>query len=260
MRCNRQRAVAASHCVLDSSPVKSNFKFQRTVSFVVLALNEEEHIESTTETVLTAVQNSQIDAFEIVMVNDGSTDQTGALMESQIEKLCNAKVVHHETNKGLGCAYMSGIKISSMEYVMIIAGDNIMPASSISTIINCIGKNDMVLPFMTDDQFREPIRRHGSSGFTWVINKMSGNNIRYYNGMVVRRALFTGENIESTGYSLMAECVLKFLRKGSTYIEVGVPHGYPLLKKSNSKALQIKNLRNLFYSLIRIYKIIRQST
>lgn len=238
--------------------MKPSTRFPKTVSFVVLALNEEDHIDNTIETVLAAVRASQIDGFEIVMVNDGSTDRTGMLMEAQRRTLINAKVIHHEINKGLGAAYMSGIAVLSMEYVMIIAGDNIMPAASITEIINSIGNNDMVLPFMTDDQFREPIRRYGSSGFTWVINKMSGNKIRYYNGMVVRSDLFKGEKIDSTGYSLMAECVLKFLRKGADYIEVGVPHGYPLAKKSNSKALQIKNLKNLFVSLIRIYKLTQE--
>ena len=235
-----------------------SLQYPRTISFIVLALNEEDHIEITFQTVLDAVAYSSIDAYEVVMVYDGSTDKTGVLMGAIQATSDKVKVIHNSCNKGLGAAYIRGIEVASNEYIMIIAGDNIMPTLSISKIVDLIGTHDMILPYMTDDQFREPIRRYGSSGFTWVINKMSGNKIKYYNGMVVRRSLFEGEKIDSTGYSLMAECVLKFLGKGADFIEVGVPHGYPVATKSGSKALRIKNLVNLFFSLLRIYRLTRQ--
>lgn len=228
-----------------------------TVSFIILALNEEYYIKNTIKTVLTAVESSSLSSFEIVMVDDGSTDRTGELMDEIAANLQNAKVIHHSTNRGLGSAYMSGIKVSTQEYIMIIAGDNIMPAKSITAIVDSVGKTDMVLPFMSDEKFRAPLRRYGSSGFTWVVNMMSGNRIKYYNGMVVRRSLFEGEVIESTGYSLMAECVLKFLNKSASYIEIGVPHGYPIADKPNSKALRLRNLCNVFISLCRIYSMTR---
>jgi glycosyltransferase involved in cell wall biosynthesis len=237
---------------------KSKIKYSMTVSFIVLALNEERHIEKTINTVLNATKCSDLNSFEIIMVNDGSQDRTGDLMEELASKIENSKVAHHPKNLGLGSAYMTGISFSKKEYAMIIAGDNIMPAESISAIVNSTGTSDMVLPYMSDDKFRTPLRRYGSSGFTWLVNMMSGYRIKYYNGMVVRRILFEGEKIESTGYSLMAECVLKFLHRGASYIEIGVPHGYPIKEKPNSKALRFKNLKNLFFSLLRIHKMIRE--
>lgn len=228
-----------------------------TISFIVLALNEERHIEKTINTVLNATHCSNLNSFEIIMVNDGSLDRTGDLMKALASKIENSKVAHHPKNLGLGSAYMTGISLSTKEYAMIIAGDNIMPTESIAAIVNSTGTSDMVLPYMSDDKFRTPLRRYGSSGFTLLVNMMSGYRIKYYNGMVARRILFEGEKIDSTGYSLMAECVLKFLHKGASYIEIGVPHGYPNKEKPNSKALRFKNLKNLFFSLLRIHKMIR---
>jgi len=232
--------------------------FPQTISFVVLALNEESFIDNTIETIILAAKNSKISDYEIIMVNDGSSDRTGEIMDQIAACTPKTRTIHNPVNLGLGAAYLKGVKVASLEYIMIIAGDNIMPVNSIAQIASQIGRHDMVLPYMTDDQFREPIRRYGSSGFTWLINLMSENKIKYYNGMVVRRILFNGEVIDSTGYSLMAECVLKFLKKGATYSEVGVNHGYPILSKSNSKALQLKNLKNLFFSLIKIYQICKK--
>ena len=231
----------------------------KTVSFIVLALNEEAFIETTVRMVIEAVKASRVEHYEIVMIDDGSTDRTGAIMDSLALRLHNIMVLHNRVNQGLGAAFIRGVGVATYEYVMIIAGDNIMPRKSITKIVNELGLTDMVLPYMTDDKYRETIRRYGSSGFTRLINLMSGHNIRYYNGMVVRRVLFAGEQIQSTGYSLMAECVIKFLAKGATYSEIGVPHEYPLLLRSNSKALRINNLMNLAGSLIRLHRAICQS-
>jgi len=236
----------------------SNPSSQVTLSFIVLALNEDGHIEKTFETVLGAAAGSRLSDFEVVLVDDGSTDRTGEIMDRLSQTGDNISVIHNPKNLGIGAAYLNGVKSATKEYIMIIAGDNIMPMESITRIVDMAGTTDMVLPYMTDDKFREPLRRYGSSGFTSLINFMSGHKIRYYNGMVVRRELFQGETIISTGYSLMAECVLKFLKKGATYLEIGVPHGYPLASKSNSKALRFNNLLNLVGSLYRIHLICRR--
>jgi len=235
------------------------YKNLKTVSFVVLALNEEDHIKNTIATVLTAASGSSMDDFEIIMVDDGSTDSTGAIMDKLCLNNIRLKVIHNHSNLGLGAAYLNGVQDASMEYIMIIAGDNIMPQESITEIVNNVGHVDIILPYMTDAKYREPIRRYGSLGFTCLINLMSGLNIKYYNGMVVRKRLFEGEKIQSTGYSIMAECVLKFIAKGATYYEIGVPHGYPNLSKSGSKALRINNLMNLVGSIFRIYQTLRQT-
>jgi glycosyltransferase involved in cell wall biosynthesis len=223
--------------------------YPKTVSFVVLALNEEKHIEKTIQTVLDAAKASTIEAFELVLVDDGSTDDTGRLMDQIASQRPLANVVHNEHNLGFGAAYLRGVAAATQEYVMIIAGDNIMPGHSITAILDLIGPTDILLPFMTDARFREPVRRIGSWVFARFINVLFGHRIRYYNSMVVRRALFEGVQITASGYSLQAECIMKFLAKGATYQEIGVAYGYEHVKKTSSYALHPKNLMNLARSL-----------
>jgi hypothetical protein len=70
--------------------------------------------------------------------------------------------------------------------------------------------------------------------------------------MVARRILFDGVLISATGYSLQAECVLKFLKKGATYLEIGVDYGHRQAKFATSHALRWKNLKNLVISLTKL--------
>lgn len=224
-----------------------------SVSFIVLALNEAEKIEQTVETVLEAVAASTVAAHELILVDDGSTDKTGEIMDCIADSHDHIHVVHNEQNLGFGAAYLRGVEVSTREYVMIIAGDNIMPQSSITSILDSLGPTDLVLPFMTDSSFRDPVRRYGSWFFTQLINLISGHRIRYYNGMVARRRFFSDIQIQATGYSLQAECVIKFLRAGATYREIGVICGHATAPNSSSKALRFKNLKNLMRSLVGLY-------
>jgi len=221
-----------------------------SVSFIVLALNEAEMIERTVEMVIAAVAASSLLAHELILVDDGSTDRTGEIMDRIAVRLENIRVIHNESNLGFGGAYLRGVEVATQEYVMIIAGDNIMPIHSITAILDSLGSTDIVLPFMTDDSLREPLRRYGSWTFTRLINLISGYHVSYYNAMVVRRRLFARIRINATGYSLQAECVVKFFLTGATYSEIGVAFGHSnRLLAPSSKALQVRNLTNLIYSL-----------
>lgn len=231
----------------------SNQPIPRSISFLVLALNEAVKIEETVKTVLKAAAASTIETYELVLVNDGSNDTTGEIMDRIAGCHDHIHVVHNHRNLGFGAAYLRGVEVATQEYVMIIAGDNIMPASSITAIIDQLGSTDIVLPYMIDANSREVMRRCGSWLFTQLVNLISGNKIRYYNGMVVRKSLFTGVNILATGYSLQAETVIKFLRGGATYSEIGVVCGHASAGKASSKALRLSNLANLLRSLLHLF-------
>ena len=226
--------------------------FNKSVSFVILALNEAANIHKTFLTVSDAVSRSKLEDYELIFVNDGSSDRTGDIMDEISRQFSRTRVIHNKHNLGFGAAYLEGVKISKKEYVMIIAGDNIMPTSSITAIIDSVGQIDMVLPYMLDAEYRQIIRRLGSWGFSRLINLIFGQNIHYYNSMVVRRDLFNKESISATGYSLQAECVLKFLKKGATYLEIGVDYGYRQTQFATSHALRWKNLKNLAISLTKL--------
>jgi hypothetical protein len=141
---------------------------------------------------------------------------------------------------------------------MIIAGDNLMPASSIIAILNRLGDADIILPYMSDARLRPMVRRMGSWAFARLINLLFHNHIRYYNSMVPRRDLLNQISINTNGYSLQAECVVKLRKAGATYTEIGVPHGHGVVK-TGSYALRPKNVWNVFKGVFALIKEVRRT-
>lgn len=228
-----------------------------TVSFIVLALNEERHIEATIGTIVSAAATSRVSEYEMVLVNDGSTDRTGALMDAAARQNSRLRVVHNERNLGFGGAYKRGVAAAHGEYVMIVAGDNAMPVTSVTTILNHLGKADIIFPYVTDAKDRPLIRRVGSRGFTTVINKLFGLRLRYYNSMVPRRELLNKIKINTDGYASQAEGAIKMIRAGASYIEVGVVHGHA--SGGGSSAVRPKNLLKVFKAIFTLIREMRAS-
>jgi glycosyltransferase involved in cell wall biosynthesis len=228
-----------------------------SVSFIVFALNEEARIEATVETVLRAIAESNLADYQIVLVNDGSVDKTGAVMDrmaSQNSRIC---AVHNATNLGQGGAYKHGLTRATCDYVMGVAGDNAASVESIRSTIAPVGKADVVVPYANNPEARASIRRFGSRGFTAVINILFGLKIPYYNGAVPRREFLNRIVINTNGYAFFAEIVVKLLvQEGCSHVEVAV--NYPASANAHTSALRIGNLVEVLTDVIRLFFEVRR--
>lgn len=77
---------------------------------------------------------------DILVVDDGSTDDSAAIAESK-----GAKVIRHEKNLGTGAARTTGVKASENEIIVMIDGDCTYPAEVIPDMVAMMGKSDMVI-------------------------------------------------------------------------------------------------------------------
>ena len=193
----------------------------RDISFVVPALNEERNIEGTVEQIVQAA-TGRFARFEIVLVDDGSTDETGRVMDALAGRDDRVRVIHHGRNRGLGAAYKSGAAAARCEYVMLVPGDNAHPAEGLYPILDAVGKADIVIPFVLNKEIRSWFRRLVSWLFVNIVNTMFGLSVHYYNGLVVhRKALMDTITITTDSFAYQAEALVKLLTRGCSYIEVG---------------------------------------
>ncbi len=222
------------------------------VSFVVPALNEEKNIEATVKHILEAGRQSCRD-FEIILVNDGSIDRTGAIMDELAVRHRTVRVVHNERNSGYGGAFKRGAAVAQKDYVVRVCADDVSPAECLEKTLHEVGKADLVLPYLTNSEVRSLGRRFCSWGFTTLINALFGQRVRYYNHCVVfRRENLKAITIVTNGFVYQAEAVVKLLKAGCTYVEVAV-YDVPRVH-GKSTALRPKNLLNSFravYGLVR---------
>lgn len=95
------------------------------LSVVMPAYNEEEGIETAVEAVKTHVLD-RVATSELVVVNDGSRDTTGALLDKLAAADSRIRVVH-KPNGGHGPALVSGLSAARGEYIFLIDSDNQIP-------------------------------------------------------------------------------------------------------------------------------------
>lgn len=105
-----------------------------SVQFIIPAYNEENSLRDTVSMVI-GVADTLGSKYEIIVVNDGSSDNTALIADQLAEEYAGIRVVHHEHNKGLGAAYKSGLANTTSEYVMLVPGDNAWPAEALEVIL-----------------------------------------------------------------------------------------------------------------------------
>ncbi len=131
---------------------------------VIPAFNEEHGISQTVERVRAVLANEPY-SFEIVIVDDGSTDATAEKAEAT-----GARVVRLPENRGYGAALKAGIAASSSEFVLIIDADGTYPAEAIPALIAEAGESDMVVGARAGNSAGIPLLRRPAK---WFLNRLA---------------------------------------------------------------------------------------
>jgi len=218
-----------------------------TLSVIIPALNEEGNLSAAVATVLSAIGDRFTD-YELLIFNDGSTDRTGQIAESLAAGNPHIRVIHNPGNKGFGYSYNTGVKLARMEHVVMLPGDNEIPADGIRVILDAIGSADIVAPYSSTPHVRTWKRRLISAVFIALVNLSFGTRLRYYNGPCVhRRSLLLTVPMKTHGFAYMAAILIRLIRSGHSYIEVPMP--LQARERGRSKAFRLKNIASVLISL-----------
>ena len=105
------------------------------LSIVIPFYNEEDNAEDTIKGIDAALKDINI-KYEIVAVDNGSTDRTGAVLNGLKGKNANLKIVTVPFNEGYGWGIRQGLKESSGEYVGFMCGDNQIDPHELAMVYN----------------------------------------------------------------------------------------------------------------------------
>lgn len=199
------------------------------LSYFFPAHNEAANLLGLVEEAL-ATLPSLADRFEIVIVNDGSKDETPAIADELAAANPGVvRAVHHPTNLGYGAALRSGFAAARFDRLAFTDGDRQFKVADLGRLIDRLqfGGADAVVGYRI--KRADPLVRTVYARLYRLAN-------RIWFGLTVRdvdcacklftRASLEGVNVESGGAFFSAELLIKLRARGRRIAEVGVPH-YP---------------------------------
>jgi glycosyltransferase involved in cell wall biosynthesis len=194
-----------------------------SISVIIPAYNEEATIERVvgqTDRVLQAIARD----YEIVVLDDGSTDGTWAAMNRARGVSPRIRLLRNRANMGIGQALMPLVRASRKDLVFMLPGDGQIPPSELQRLLPLAGRFELVNGVRSPR--RDPAhRRLLGCVFNLVISALGGVSVRDVDSSTLYRGdLVRALPVMSRGAFVHAELFLRSVRAGARVSEVRIAH------------------------------------
>lgn len=184
---------------------------QKSLSIIIPAYNEEKIIEQIVQDLKNELNRLDLN-YEIVVVNDGSTDKTKEILE----KIPGIKIINHPYNKGNGAALKTGIKNARYNYILFFDADGQHKPEYIKKFLEYSDQYDMIAGARIG--YKGPfIRQPGKKLLHWLANYLSKQKIPDLNcGMRLfrKKILLRYLHLLPDSFSLYTTTSLLFSKEG----------------------------------------------
>lgn len=171
------------------------------VSVLICAYNVEKYIEEC----INAVINQTYKNLEIIVVNDGSSDNTYFLLKQLAKKDNRIKILNLENNVGIISALNEGLKEVSGEYIARTDSDDITKPDWIEKILTCMENDPEIiamgsyLTVLSEENNGSVLANHHKDAVEWknplehkdIVEKMLFGNPIHNNSMIMRSKIYT---------------------------------------------------------------------
>jgi len=219
-------------------------------SVIIPAYNEEDSIRSVLTEMIDFLKNSKQE-FEIIIVNDCSTDDT---KKEILESGLSVKLLEHKINKGYGAALKTGIKHSAHEWIVITDADGTYPNEKILEIVNTAMENDydMVVGSRTGANVNIPlIRKPAKWAINCLANYLTQTKIPDLNSglrAMKKELLLKHMNILPDGFSLTSTITMAALTNENSVKYIPIDY---YQRKGKSKIRPIHDTLNFIQLIVR---------
>ena len=230
---------------------------QPSFSVVFPCYNEEANVENTTAAALRTFTRF-CDDFEVIIINDGSSDRTGEIAERLAGEHPQVRAVHNHPNQGYGGALKRGFLEARKELVFYTDGDGQFDFEEIDRLLPLLKKYDIVSAYRINRQ--DPfIRKVNAFCWTTLTNVMFRLWLRDIDCAfkIFPRRLFDRIEMKSTGALIDTEVLARAKRLGYTIGQVGVHH-YPRTAGEQTGA-NLRVILRAFKELFILHSSIRQT-
>jgi len=165
--------------------------------------------------------------LEIIVVDDGSTDDTARILASLRAAVPELQVVVHPQNRGYGAAVRSGLDRARMDYIFLTDGDGQFDLGELPAAIELLDTHDVVAGYRTRRQ-DGCWRQLWGRAWTTLVNQAFGLRVRDANCAfkLVPQSLLSSSDLRSEGALISAELLFEAQRSDLSVGQCAVSH-YP---------------------------------
>lgn len=217
------------------------------VTVMIPTFNEERTITEDIDVIGEAMEKSDYQ-YEIIVVDDGSTDKTAQIIKAKKE----VKLIQHSYNRGVGAARKTGILKARGEIIVMTDGDGTYPNQDIPKLLNYIKNYDMVVGARVGKNVTWPLIRRPAR---WFIRKLASyliatkipdlnSGLRAFKKDLARKFFA----ILPDGHSWVSTITLAFLANGYTIKYVPIDY---YKRKGKSTIHPVKDTYNFILLVVR---------
>jgi glycosyltransferase involved in cell wall biosynthesis len=249
MSTNADLAPPGAHRMTDDRPTSLSVFFP--------AFNEEGNLTKLIEQTI-AVVSSLVENFEIIIVNDGSTDGTAEVADELAAKHAEVRALHQE-NQGYGGALMSGFNAASKEAVFFSDADNQFDLGDIARFWEHLRDHEAVVGFRMPRQ--DPPWRT-LNGFLWgrlvcLIFRIRIKDLDCAFKMFSKSAI-TDIKLRCRSQTISAELMVRLDRKGVRWKQLGVRHFQRTYGEQSGNNFRV--ILKAFRDLFGLYRMLRRES
>ena len=221
------------------------------LTIVVPAFNEEALLADTVRGLRNAVAALRLRA-EIIIVNDGSRDRTGAIADELAANDPDLKVCH-QANQGLGGALRTGIAAARGEYVLTWPADMPVEAEDLAPFTARLGTADVLVGVRSRRAGYGPLMRLNSWIYPRIVASLFDLRLRDVNWIhLYRTALIRQVSLTQRGIPMLVEALVRLRDRGATFAEV--PSEMKPRTAGVASASRFKVMRRTIVGLLRFWR------
>ena len=186
--------------------------------------NEEGNVERVVRRALEVLPKIS-DDFEIIIVDDGSSDRTADIANRLVKENHTIKAVHHASNRGYGGALQSGFRTAGKQWVFFTDGDGQFDLRELPEFSADAEAADIIAGYRINRQ-DNLLRKFNGWAWTRLVNLLFGMKVRDIDCAykLCRREIFDRIEMRSTGALISTEILARAKRAGYRIQEKGVHH------------------------------------
>jgi glycosyltransferase involved in cell wall biosynthesis len=232
-----------------------------SVSLVIPMYNEELNIEHAVEACVESLEKYARE-YEIIIVNDASTDASPRIAERLSADNPSVRVLHHERNQKLGATLRTGFSAATKELVFYMDADIPFDPDVLGRAVRCMELTDadMIAAYRHDRTLEGFKRGVYTLVYNWLIGALFGWPHRDINFSfkLMRRKVLEAMELKSEGSLIDAELVVKAKNRGFIIQQIGIDY-FPRTRGTShlgSFTVVLKILREL----VTLYPEMRRRT